>query len=352
MTTRERFQRMFEHREADRVPIIDSPWRGTLHRWKAEGMPEDADWREYFDVDKVASIGVDITPRYEVKVLEDTDRYQIVTTPWGVTLKNFKELDSTPEFLDYKVTTPEAWEEARARMTLDDDRIPWETLKKEYPRWVAEGQWIQASFWFGFDVTHSWMAGTETILVAMYEDPEWVEDMFNTYLDRCIALFGRVWDAGYRFDSIRWPDDMGYKGTTFFSPEMYRKLLRPVHKRAVDWAHDKGIYAHLHSCGDVMSLVDDLADIGIDCLNPLEIKAGMDPIALKKRLGDRLVLHGGVNAVLWDDREAILAEIDRLVPVLKENGGYIFSSDHSIPNTVTLENFRAITDEVKRVGRY
>ena len=109
MTTRERFQRMFEHREADRVPIIDSPWRGTLHRWKAEGMPEDADWREYFDVDKVASIGVDITPRYEVKVLEDTDRYQIVTTPWGVTLKNFKELDSTPEFLDYKVTTPEAW---------------------------------------------------------------------------------------------------------------------------------------------------------------------------------------------------------------------------------------------------
>ena len=352
MTTRERFQRMFEHREADRVPIIDSPWRGTLHRWKAEGMPEDADWREYFDVDKVASIGVDITPRYEVKVLEDTDRYQIVTTPWGVTLKNFKELDSTPEFLDYKVTTPEAWEEARARMTLDDDRIPWETLKKEYPRWVAEGQWIQASFWFGFDVTHSWMAGTETILVAMYEEPEWVEDMFNTYLDRCIALFGRVWDAGYRFDSIRWPDDMGYKGTTFFSPEMYRKLLRPVHKRAVDWAHDKGIYAHLHSCGDVMSLVDDLADIGIDCLNPLEIKAGMDPIALKKRLGDRLVLHGGVNAVLWDDREAILAEIDRLVPVLKENGGYIFSSDHSIPNTVTLENFRAITDEVKRVGRY
>ena len=352
MTTRERFQRMFEHREADRVPIIDSPWRGTLHRWKAEGMPEDADWREYFDVDKVASIGVDITPRYEVKVLEDTDRYQIVTTPWGVTLKNFKELDSTPEFLDYKVTTPEAWEEARARMTLDDDRIPWAQLKENYPRWIAEGQWIEAGFWFGFDVTHSWMAGTETILVAMYEEPEWVEDMFNTYLDRCIALFGRVWDAGYRFDSIRWPDDMGYKGTTFFSPEMYRKLLRPVHKRAVDWAHDKGIYAPLHSCGDVMSLVDDLADIGIDCLNPLEIKAGMDPIALKKRLGDRLVLHGGVNAVLWDDREAILAEIDRLVPVLKENGGYIFSSDHSIPNTVTLENFRAITDEVKRVGRY
>ena len=352
MTTKERFQRMYEHREADRIPIIDSPWAGTMRRWHREGMPEGVDWRDYFDIDKVESIGVDITPRYEVKVLEDTDRYQIVTTPWGVTLKNFKELDSTPEFLDYKVTSPEAWADAKARMTLEDDRIPWDWLKNNYDRFRAEGRWIEANFWFGFDVTHSWMSGTETVLVAMIEEPEWAVDMFETYLDRCIALFGRVWDAGYRFDSIRWPDDMGYKGTTFFAPEMYRKLLRPVHKRAVDWAHDKGIYAHLHSCGDVMSLVDDLADIGIDCLNPLEIKAGMDPIALKQRYGDRLVLHGGVNAVLWDDREAILAEIDRLVPVLKENGGYIFSSDHSIPNTVTLENFRAITDEVKRVGRY
>ena len=125
MTTYERFKRMFEHREADRIPIIDSPWAGTLRRWHREGMPEGVDWRDYFEVDKVLSIGVDITPRYEQKVLEDTDRYQIVTTNWGVTLKNFKELDSTPEFIDYKVVDPEAWADAKARMLkLEDDRIP------------------------------------------------------------------------------------------------------------------------------------------------------------------------------------------------------------------------------------
>ncbi len=352
MTSRERFQRMYEHRDADRVPIIDSPWAGTLRRWRAEGMPEGVDWRDYFGVDKVETIGVDITPRYEEKVLEDTDRYQIVTTKWGVTLKNFKTLDSTPEFLDYKVTTPEAWAEAKARMTLDDDRIPWKTLKDNYDRWIAEGRWLEAGFWFGFDVTHSWMAGTETVLVAMYEEPEWVVDMFNTYLDRCISLFERVLDAGYRFDAIYWPDDMGYKGTTFFSNEMYRELLKPVHKRAVDWAHSKGIYAHLHSCGDVMTRVDDLMDIGIDCLNPLEVKAGMDPVALKRKYGDRLVLHGGVNAVLWDHRDAIVGEIERVVPILKENGGYIFSSDHSIPNSVPLENMAAIIEAVKKAGKY
>ena len=352
MTTRERFQRMFDHREADRIPIIDSPWAGTLRRWRAEGMPEGVDWRDYFDVDKVESIGVDITPRYEETVLEDTERYQIVTTKWGVTLKSFKALDSTPEFLDYKVTTPEAWEDAKRRMTLDDDRIPWRHLKENYPRWLAEGRWIEAGFWFGFDVTHSWMSGTETVLVAMYEEPEWVVDMFNTYLDRCISLFERVWDAGYRFDAIYWPDDMGYKGTTFFSNEMYRELLKPVHKRAVDWAHNKGIYAHLHSCGDVMTRIDDLMDIGIDCLNPLEVKAGMQPLLLKEKYGDKLVLHGGVNAVLWDQREAIVQEIERVVPALKANGGYIFSSDHSIPNSVSLENMTAIMEAVKRAGKY
>ncbi|MBQ6165199.1 MAG: hypothetical protein IK118_01755 [Clostridia bacterium] len=352
MTTYERFDRMFTHREADRVPIIDSPWAGTIRRWQNEGMPRNVDWADYFGIDKVAGIGVDITPRYEQKVLEETDRYVISTTPWGVTLKNFKELDSTPEFLDYKVNTPEAWADAKARMTLEDDRIPWKMLKDNYERWRAEGLWVQANFWFGFDVTHSWMAGTETVLIAMLEEPEWVKDMFNTYLDSCVALFGRIWDAGYRFDSINWPDDMGYKGTTFFSKEMYRDLLRPVHKRAADWAHERGVYAHLHSCGNVMTLVDDLVEVGIDCLNPLEVKAGMDPIGLKQKYGDRLTLHGGINAVLWDDRDAIVGAIEETVPVLKENGGYIFSSDHSIPNSVSLENMKAIVETVKQAGRY
>lgn len=352
MTTKERFQRMFEHKEADRVPIIDSPWNGTFARWHREGLPKDVDWTDYFGIDKTASIGVDITPRYEEKVLEETDSYRIYTTKWGVTQKSFREKDSTPEFLDYKVTTPEVWAEAKKRMTVEDDRIPWDMLKKNYDKWVAEGRWIEANFWFGFDVTHSWMSGTETILVAMYEEPEWVMDMFNTYLDSCIALFDKVWDAGYRFDAIYWPDDMGYKNTTFFSNKMYRELLKPAHKRAVEWAHNKGIYAHLHSCGNIMTRIDDLVEIGVDCLNPLEVKAGMEPLTLKEKYGDKLVLHGGINAVLWDNKDAIISEIDRVIPKLKENGGYIFSSDHSVPNSVSLENFKAIVEEIKRVGRY
>lgn len=352
MTSWERFKRMYEHQEADRIPIIDEPWSGTLRRWHREGMPEGMDWCDYFDVDKLGIINIDISPRMPEITLEETDRYYIRTSPWGVTMKHFKEEDSTPEFLDFTITTQEAWDQAKKQMTLEDDRIPWEMLRQNYDKWRAEGRWIRAVFWFGFDVTHSWMMGTENTLVAMMEEPELVEDMFDTYLSRCETLFSRVWDAGYHFDEIFWYDDMGYKGTTFFSPNMYRSMLQPYHKRAVDWAHNRGIYAQLHSCGDVMTLLPDIVATGVDALNPLEVKAGMDAFKIKKEYGDRLVLHGGINAVLWNDKDAILEEIDRKVPVLKENGGFIFSSDHSIPNSVSLENMKAIVEEVKRVGRY
>ena len=352
MNSWERIKRMYEHREADRVPILDDPWAGTIRRWVREGMPAGMDWEDYFGADKIGVINVDISPRFEEKILEENDRWYIATSQWGVTMKHFKEEDSTPEFLDYRVVDADSWAEAKARMTLDDDRIPWKMLKENFPKWRAEGRWIRAVFWFGFDVTHSWMMGTENLLIAMMEEPELAEDMFDTYLSRTTALYDRLWDAGYHFDEMFWYDDMGYKGTTFFSPAMYRNLLQPYHKRAVKWAHDHGIVAQLHSCGDIMAIVPDVVATGVDALNPLEVKAGMDVLKLKKEYGDRLVFRGGINAVNWNNTEAILAEINEKVPILKENGGFIFSSDHSIPNSVSLENMRLIMEEIKRVGKY
>ena len=108
----------------------------------------------------------------------------------------------------------------------------------------------------------------------------------------------------------------------------------------------------MHSCGNINALIPDIIDAGVDALNPLEVKAGMDAIALKRQYGDALVLHGGINAVLWSDQHQIVDEINRLVPILKENGGYIFSSDHSIPNDVSLENFQEIVSAVKKAGQY
>ena len=111
---------------------------------------------------------------------------------------------------------------------------------------------------------------------------------------------------------------MGYKGTPFFSNDTYCNLLKPYHKKAVNWAHNKGIKTRLHSCGDIMPLLDEIIDTGVDALNPLEVKAGMDVFDVKRKYGRKIVLHGGINAVLWDDKEKIKEEIKRVVPKLKE----------------------------------
>ena len=59
-----------------------------------------------------------------------------------------------------------------------------------------------------------------------------------------------------------------------------------------------------------------------------------------------------MNAVNWDKPEVIRAEIERVLPAMKENGGYIFASDHSIPSSVGLEDFRQIVALVKKLGAY
>ena len=297
MTSHERFSRMFAHKEADRVPIQDLPWDSTVERWRREGLPEKVDWKEYFGVDRSALIVTDSSPRFEHKIIEETDEYRIETTPWGCTVKNFKHSASTPQFLEHKISTPDAWREAKARMAPSRDRIDWDWLKANYKTMREENYWLYGLLWFGFDAAHSWMVGTETLLLAMRMEPDWCKEMFNHFLDVSLALLEMVWDEGYHFDCIYWPDDMGYKFNQFFSVSMYREMLKPVHKRAIDWAHSKGIKTYLHSCGDIRPFIPELIDIGLDCLNPLEVKAGVDTIEVKKKYGKDLVLHGGDQCV-------------------------------------------------------
>ena len=352
MTSHERFGRMFEHRPADRVPVVDGPWSSTIERWQREGMPKDVSYVDFFGLDQTAGLGADNSPRFPVKTLEETEQYTVFTSAWGATMKCWKHAGGTPEFLDFIIKDPESWKMAKARMTPTRDRVDWEHLRKNYPAWRQKDLWITAGLWFGFDVTHSWTVGTERLLMALVEQPEWCADMFNHFLEVHLALLDMIWDEGYRFDCVSWPDDLGYKNHQFLSLKMYRELVKPAQKRACDWARAKGVYTELHSCGDVNPLVPDFLEIGIDALNPLEVKAGMDPTALKKKFGDRLVFHGGINAVLWPDLEAIQAEIARVMPVMKQSGGYVFSSDHSVPDSVSLTNFRQIVELAKKAGSY
>lgn len=352
MTTRERFKRMYEHKQADRVPMLGGPWGTTIERWQREGLPKDADFTGYFGLDHVVGVGGDNSPRLPYKLIEETDEYWIAQDSWGTTSKTWKHKESTPHWIARTIVDRPSWEMAKARMVMGRDRINWDHLKKYYKVWREKGYWIEGGLWFGFDVTHARTVGTELLLTMMYDDPDLVKDIFDTQLDCSLQLLDMIWKEGYTFDAISWPDDMGYRNGLFFSVDLYRQLLKPAQKRAIEWAHAKGIYSHLHSCGNINRLLPELVDIGLDALNPLEVKAGMDPINIKKQYGSKLVLHGGLNAMLWTDIGKIESEMRRLMPVLKQNGGYIFQEDHSIPDSVSFEDYKKIVKLGKELGKY
>jgi uroporphyrinogen decarboxylase len=349
MTSNERFKRMFEHKEADRVPITDGPWAETIERWNREGMPEGMDFVDYFDLDHYTRLSVDNSPRYEEKVIEETDEYSIYTSSWGVTMKKFKHRSTTPEFLDYTIKSPDSCKKAKERMFPSKDRINWDYLAKNYKMWLEKGYWKEATIWFGFDVTHSWAVGTENLLIAMMEEPEWVCDMFNHYLEVDLALWDMVWDAGYTFDGMFWYDDMGYKGTQFFSLDMYRKMLKPFHKRAIEWAHKKGITTHLHSCGNIIDVMEDIIGIArIDAKHSNEDQIA--PFSFwVDRYGDRIGNFGGVDTgdlCLKNERE--IKDIVRdVMRYSTPHGGFALGSGNSIPDYVPVEGYLAMIEAAR-----
>ena len=87
---------MFEHKEADRAPVLGEPWGTTLERWRREGMAQEADFAECFGLDRQVGVGGDVSPRYEEKVIEETEDYIIRIDAWGTTAKNRKHASSTP----------------------------------------------------------------------------------------------------------------------------------------------------------------------------------------------------------------------------------------------------------------
>lgn len=352
MTSRERFACVYRHEEPDRLPMHDSPWASTVERWHREGLPAGVSPAQFFGWDAQGSIGHDNSPRYPVQTLEETADYTIHTTLWGTTLKNWRSHGGVPEFLDFTIKDRESWAEAKQRMTPSPERVDWASLERNYPQWQAQGAWITAGAWFGYDVFASWICGYERILMALIEDPEWVRDMIETALELNIQMLEMIWDRGYHFDVVRWPDDMGYRNGLLFSVDTYRKVVKPAQKRMIDWCHDRGVRAMLHSCGNVMELIPEWVEIGLDALQPLEQKAGMDALAIKAKWGDKLTIEGGIDVRNMTDGARLEEEIRTKLAILKQGGGYIFHSDHSVPETVSFADYCRVMELARWYGRY
>jgi uroporphyrinogen decarboxylase len=185
-------------------------------------------------------------------------------------------------------------------------------------------------------------------------DPDWITDMASVFADLIIGLYEELFALEGKPDGIFFYEDMGFKARPFMSPDMYRELIQPAHKKTCDWAHGLGLPVVMHSCGQVRSLLPGMIEAGIDCLQAMEVKAGMDVLEIFKTYGDKISLMGGLDTrfVANNDIPGIKAELELKIPVLKKGNGFIFHSDHSIPESTEYDTYKYFLDYGRKLGTY
>ncbi|HEY3396450.1 MAG TPA: uroporphyrinogen decarboxylase family protein [Armatimonadota bacterium] len=352
MTSQERVALALAHQPADRVPIWDGPWGTTLERWRREGMPADVSAADYFGYD-LAGTGFNGSLMFPPETVEETEEYTLTRGGDGQTFKNWKHATSTPEYHEFFIKTRADWEEHKHRLAWSDARLDWEQINRDRESAAEHGRWYYFSAAFGYDRLQG-MVGSENLLMAMAMEPEWVLEMFDTVSQLVCTALEEMVAGGVQFDGCFLFDDLGYRNATLFSPAMFERYEFHNHKRVYDCARAHGLPCILHSCGQMEAFIPRLIDAGLTCLQALEVKAGMDLVHLKQTYGDRLAFMGGIDArkMAHPDPAVIEEEIRTKVTIAKQGGGYLFQSDHSIPDNVSFEQYKWVIELAHKYGSY
>jgi uroporphyrinogen decarboxylase len=192
------------------------------------------------------------------------------------------------------------------------------------------------------------------MLVGMAMDPDWIKEMVDVYSQLIIEHWEILFsEEGYP-DGVWFYEDMGFKNHPFMSPKMYKEIIQPAHVRTCGWAHEHNLPVIMHSCGYVAPLVPHMIEAGIDCLQVIEVKAGMDLLDLYHKFGDVLSFMGGIDVrVLYtNDRAVINQELEDKIPTVMQNNGFVLHSDHSIPSDVHPENYEYFIQRGLEIGTY
>ena len=358
MTSYERVANTLARKPVDQIPFVIGPWPDTDKRWRAEGnIPADVDIREYFGQDLRWGGGIKLVADLDFvpETVEETDETISTRDGNGAVLRRFKAKMTTPEHVGFRVTERREWEQwIKPHFgRIDRRRIPFEGYRAE-KKLCAEKQ--RFFFWGGvapFELMHP-VCGHENLLVGMALDPDWVREMVTMYVDAIISHLEVLFAAEGKPDGFYFFEDLGFKEKPFFSPDMYREIMQPGHRRLFDFAHACGCKVMMHSCGYIEPLLPALIEAGLDCLQGMEAKAGMDLPRLFRLFGDRLTFDGGIDTrvLISNDRRLIDAELEaKVAPVLAGGGGYILSSDHSEPPEVSYETICYFLEKGRAMSR-
>lgn len=356
MSSRERIAAILRHQSVDRIGCYEHFWTQTARRWEREGhVPAGCDLDEHFNLDFAESRPFNMVAdvafgRRVVEETEETIRY--VDGNGAFLLKNKKEAGPA-RYVDFSVRDRAAWEERiKPLLRPARERINFAGYREARTRAAERGRFFCLGNRLIFQVIEMF-CGHEHLLAGMALDPEWVVEMCGACADLHIGLMETLFDEAGAPDGVWFNEDLGFKEKPFMSPRMYADIFQPVHRRVFDWLHARGVPVIVHSCGFMEPMIGGLVEAGMDCLQVIEVKAGMDPLRIRERFGDRLALCGGMDArvLIANDKSAIRRELKAKLPLLKGPGGYILHSDHSITDEVEYETYAYFLREGLKLGR-
>ena len=365
----DRMTKTLHHEEADRVPISDFFWGSFLERWRSEkGLPAGTDIYKYYDLDWIVT-----TPNMDphvkpFEVLKENGEEVVVRTGFEAIIRK-KFADPMPEWLGFDTDTIEKveayifedpWDDRRY-FSAGDNQIAgvgdgfarnspaWiETIKDLHPNFPVYGSVCEANEYM------QRIVGPENLFmwVGLYPDE------IGRFIERANAfaleiLKAQIQAADGLLDGIVIWGDIAYKKDLFFSPKFWRKWYKPGLKMLIDEAHAHNLPVIYHGCGNVNRVFEDFIEIGVDAYNPLEAKAGMDVIELRRKYGHRMGFCGNMDALVW--ATGTLDELKTMVLTklnAAKGGGYIVQSDHSVPSNVSAERYELVVNLVREYGKY
>jgi uroporphyrinogen decarboxylase len=355
MKARERFLEALLFGRPDRVPLEPGwPRESTVAAWREQGMPADTTdftgqaYRLAGGREKLSGGGdwcpVDqrMIPWFTERVIERREHTQIVQDWKG----NICEIGN--EFTVRHLREAIDFVTRRWIKCPVENRADWTVMMKRYDpndpvrigNTGARNPDIPLSLNFNgpFWQLREWL-GFERLCELLAEDPGFVGEMIEFWREFVARLLERALKVAVP-DCVRLSEDMAFKLHAMISPRMGREFLLPSYKRWGRIIRDAGVPLYImDSDGYADELIPVWIEGGINVLEPMEVAAGNDLPALRKKYGHAMAFRGGVDKrAIAKGGTSIEEEIKRLVPVIKD-GGYIPGCDHGVPPDVSWPDF-------------
>jgi uroporphyrinogen decarboxylase len=360
MTHRERWIRHMHFEPVDYIPDEEfGYWESTFPRWHQEGLPKEiadngiAD--QFFGFSPRAGVGMDLglRPGFDTEILEHGDRYVLLRDGAGVLCKVFTDGHETiPQYLDFPLKTRRDWEDLfLPRLDPNDpERVAAADELARQGEALAHSEAPVVVFGGSLFGTPRGWAGFEGISYMIYDDPGLFEEIVEHMCVLACTLLKKILVHVKTIDAGAFWEDMAYKAGCIISPKTFRQYLTPRYKRITDLLAEAGCDISFVDCdGNIMDVAECWIEGGVNCMFPVEVAGGSDPLALREKLGRKCLLLGGVNKrALALGRDAIDEELERLRPHVME-GGWIPHVDHRVPPDVPYADYLYYLESKRRI---